>query len=92
MTTTRDQKLAHAEAIIHHHFTNQNLLWEALQISGSGESRIGGRDTSKGNQNLAILGNLVMAVVVADDWIESGQDKGRLNLSCIRASVYGVCD
>jgi len=77
MPTIRDIKVARAEAIIGHHFANQDLLWEALQVAGSGEYRIGGRNTAKGNQNLATLGDLVMLVVLADTWIESNLDKGK---------------
>jgi len=53
-------KMDRAERLIGYTFTRRDLLWEALQVAGSGQARIGDRDTSKGNERLAIVGNGVL--------------------------------
>lgn len=72
-----ESKIERAEAIIGHAFNQKDLLWEALQVAGSGQSRIGGRDTTNGNQRLALLGDVVMGKVLCDAWFDSGSRRGR---------------
>jgi dsRNA-specific ribonuclease len=69
-------KMDRAERLIGYTFTQRDLLWEALQVAGSGQARIGGRDTSKGNERLAIVGDSILSYVLSKEWYATGENKG----------------
>jgi len=73
-------KMDRAERLIGYTFTQRDLLWEALQVAGSGQARIGGRDTSKGNERLAIVGDGVLSYVLSKEWYATGENKGEMLL------------
>jgi len=66
-----------AERIIGYTFSNRDLLWEALQVAGSGQARIGGRNTAKGNERLAIVGDGVLSYILSKEWYPTGENKGQ---------------
>ncbi|CAD0113522.1 unnamed protein product [Aureobasidium uvarum] len=65
-------KYERAEAIIGYRPQKfeKGYLWEALQVAGSGQNRIGGRLVYDGNKRLAILGDTAMALAIAGPWYE----------------------
>lgn len=69
-------KVVQAEIWISYHFNDRTFLEDALCVAGATARYGGPRDTSKGNQNLAVLGDLVMAAVMADAWFETNTPKG----------------
>jgi len=70
-------KMDRAERIIGYTFSNRDLLWEALQVAGSGQARIGGRNTAKGNERLAIVGDGVLSYILSKEWYPTGENKGQ---------------
>lgn len=74
--SARESKIQLAQTIIGYSFQDPDLLWEALQVAGSGQSRIRGRNTSKGNERLAVLGDVRMASVLCEEWFTGPTDKG----------------
>lgn len=68
--------ISQAQNIIVYRFQNPNLLWEAVQVAGSGVYRIGDRDIMRGNENLAIYGDAVMASVLCKQWYTQGGNLG----------------
>ena len=75
---TIQSKLQYAQEEIEYHFKDPLLLWEALQVVGSGVLRIGDRQIRDGNKNLAVLGDSVMATVLCTDWTVANTSKGEL--------------
>lgn len=69
-------KIKNAEDIIGYQFTDSSLLWEALQVAGSGITTIGGRTVPKGNQRLAIIGDSAIQYALSTAWYESGGSLG----------------
>jgi len=69
----RPEQIARLEAIIKYRFRDHDnaFLCEALQIIAPSQTRItriNGRKFTGDNQKLAIIGDAVMAVVVAEYW------------------------
>lgn len=64
------------EDVIGYHFTNPLLIWEALQAPGSNVVAIGGRRLADGNKRLAVLGDTVLQLAVAEDWFRGDESKG----------------
>jgi hypothetical protein len=71
-------KLERAEAIIGYHpqKPEKYYLWEALQVAGSGHTRISGRSAYDGNKRLAIVGDSAMALALARPWYEKDEILG----------------
>lgn len=76
-TMTMDAKIQGAQAVIGYTFKKPFLLWEALQAAGSPVLRIGNRNLLDGNKRLAILGDRVLELALADDWYEGIEARGR---------------
>jgi len=74
-----DIKLQRAETIIGYAFHDKTLLWEALQIAGSGETRIGGRNIPKGNERMAVYGDSVLSAMLSESWFHKDATKGQLD-------------
>jgi hypothetical protein len=66
-----------------YHFLDKSILWEALQMDGSGTTRIGVRCFPRGNKYLAIHGDNTIQQVLGDDWYASGDTKGERWLSAL---------
>ena len=58
------------EAIIGYQFTETSMIWEALQAAGSPVQVIGNRRIDAGNKRLAILGDCVLDLALAEAWLE----------------------
>ena len=71
-------KLERAEAIVGYcpQKPQDYYIWEALQVAGSGQSRISGRSTFDGNKRLAIVGDAAMALALARPWYEKDEALG----------------
>jgi len=69
------------EKIVGYEFINKDLLWEALQAAGNGVFVIGDRHIgTTGNKSLALLGDKVLAMSIAQDSYVSGQTPGKAKL------------
>lgn len=68
--------MTRAEQIIGYAFTDKNVLWEALQVAGSGVLRIDNRPVTDGNKRLAIWGDRLGEQVISAQWYNSGDPKG----------------
>ncbi len=66
------------ESLVQYRFTNSDLLWEALHTRGALSSRVPGRIMhADGNLRLAILGDAVLQLCLAEDWYADGtKDRG----------------
>lgn len=82
-------KLERAEAIIGYHpqKPQEFYLWEALQVAGSGHTRIVGRSAYDGNKRLAIVGDTAMALALARPWYKKDETLG---LSSCRHRIFHV--
>lgn len=69
-------KIATAEAIIRYTFVDKSLLWEALQMAGSGVTYAGNRTVPDGNKHLAVGGDTVAQTVLWQQWYRTGERKG----------------
>lgn len=76
-TMTEEAKIEGAQTVIGYTFKKSRLLWEALQAAGSPVLRIGNRNLLDGNKRLAILGDRVLELALADDWYEGTEVRGR---------------
>ncbi|CAD0097549.1 unnamed protein product [Aureobasidium mustum] len=66
----KQKQINRIEVIIDYQFQNTEkaFLWEALQMTTPTQPSFDGRSTKGGNKKFAILGDAVMAVVVAEHW------------------------
>lgn len=71
-----NDNVSRAYEIIRRRFQQPDILWEGLQTAGSGISRIGNRNITRGNENLALYGDAVMAQVLCKQWYEQGESLG----------------
>ncbi|KAI9870795.1 MAG: hypothetical protein M1823_008637, partial [Watsoniomyces obsoletus] len=66
----RDLKIAALESIIDYSFADSNIAWEALQLPGNGFS-------IDGNRRLAVIGDLIIDMILAQQWYSSGADRAK---------------
>ena len=64
------------EAIIGYQFTEHSMIWEALQAAGSSVQVIGNRRIDGGNKRLAVLGDCVLDLALAEAWYEGIGPRG----------------
>lgn len=76
MNTARTLKTQTVEAAIGYVFDDKDLIWEALNLAGSGIMHAGRRVFDKGNQKLAIIGDRMADVALAVEWYGKGHSKG----------------
>lgn len=62
------------ESLIQYKFSNPDLLWEAL-------------NTTPDRKRLAIIGDLVLSLALAEDWYKSGTNRGEF--PCFETCEYG---
>ncbi|KAL8830789.1 MAG: hypothetical protein Q9170_005572 [Blastenia crenularia] len=75
MASNRMERAVHGiEAIIGYTFDDPYLVWEAVSAAGSVVSG-GGRQFPNGNKRLAILGDTVLQLVLAEDWYSGRQPR-----------------
>ena len=65
------------EAIIGYRFTESSMIWEALQAAGSPVQVIGNRRIVGGNKRLAVLGDCVLDLALAEAWHEGTGPRGK---------------
>ena len=66
------------EAIIGYQFTEYSSIWEALQAAGSPVQFIGNRRIDGGNKRLAVLGDCVLDLALAEAWHEGTGPRGNI--------------
>lgn len=79
MSISQNQlKLERAESIIQYRPQKPQdyYLWEALQVAGSGHTRIAGRSAHDGNKRLAIVGDTAMSLALASPWYKKNETLG----------------
>ena len=70
------------EAIIGYQFTEHSRIWEAVQAAGSPVQIIDNRRIDGGNKRLAVLGDCVMDLALAEAWLEGTGPRGDIYTSC----------
>ncbi|RYP44948.1 hypothetical protein DL769_011489 [Monosporascus sp. CRB-8-3] len=89
-------KLEAAQQAIGYRFNDPNLLWEALQASGSGVVSIDSRTVVEGNKQLALVGDKVLALHLALIGREQGerveQINDRISARSRNARLQEICD
>ena len=79
-----DTILQAVQDIIGYRFGDQLILWEAMQAAGSNVRSTGNRQFPDGNKRLAVIGDTVLQLVLAERWYSGGTIRGILNGMCIR--------
>lgn len=74
--TTMTAKIEGVQDIIDYTFGNPLLLWEALQAAGSPVYSIGQRRLFDGNKRLAVLGDIVLDLALAEPWYQGTEPRG----------------
>ena len=64
------------EATIDYHFTEPQILWEALQATGNGISFGGTRSFADGNKRLALVGDAILKVALLEEWYAGIESRG----------------
>lgn len=64
------------EQIIGYSFTDPWMIWEALQAAGSPVNIIGNRRLVDGNKRLALLGDTVLQLALAETWLNANEPRG----------------
>jgi hypothetical protein len=75
-TSTMTVRVKQCYDIIGYVFNDPHVLWEALQMAGSGVSVIGKRSVPDGNKRLAVLGDLALEIILCKKWYDGGDSKG----------------
>jgi hypothetical protein len=83
VTSLKLEQISRVESIIDYRFekTERAYLWEALQVITPDRASVVGRSVKGGNKKLAIIGDAIMAVVLAEYWFSkknsiSGESMG----------------
>lgn len=71
-------KIEACQSIIGYEFQDHHIVWEALQMAGSGITTSGGRQIPNGNKRLAILGDNALEIILCQRWYAGGKAKGAL--------------
>lgn len=66
----------HIETIFQYHFSNSELLDEALLAAGAAASSKGIEGGVQGNKRLALLGDCVLQEAVLEPWYNSEESTG----------------
>lgn len=73
-----DTNLEAVQDIIGYQFNERLILWEAMQAAGSMVRSAGDREFVDGNKRLAVIGDTVLQLVLAESWYGSGTSRGIL--------------
>ncbi|KAF6221564.1 hypothetical protein HO133_002420 [Letharia lupina] len=87
MENTYMDKIRGVEEIIGYQFSDPWTIWEALQAAGSPVQTIGNRRLVGGNRRLAVLGDRVLDLAIAEAWHEGME--ARVRFDQIRQAVGG---
>ncbi|PSK42194.1 hypothetical protein B9Z65_4108 [Elsinoe australis] len=95
MTFAGQRKVDAALAIVGEDL-NQDLVWEALQMPGSGVTLINGRRVLQGHNSLAGVGDRVAALVIIEDGhldeLLTSQQSNAIQAALSNANLALVCD
>lgn len=76
--SSKESIIEAVESIIQYKFTNTDLLWEALHSRGMSKQIPGKAPHTDGNLRLAVLGDAVLQLCLAEDWYADGtKDRGK---------------
>ncbi|KAL9137874.1 MAG: hypothetical protein Q9175_000901 [Cornicularia normoerica] len=67
-----DTVLQAVKDIIGYRFRERLILWEAMQAAGSNVRSAGDREFADGNKRLAVIGDTVLQLVLAEEWYSGG--------------------
>lgn len=84
-----DTILQAVQNIIEYRFKEQLILWEAMQAAGSNVRSAGDRKFLDGNKRLAVIGDTVLQLVLAEKWYSVGLSEVFL-MACARKCRYPV--
>lgn len=73
--------------IIRYQFTERLILWEAMQAAGSMVRSAGGREFVDGNKRLAVIGDTVLQLVLAETWYGGSASRGILDSACTGGDI-----
>lgn len=79
LANNMDTNLEAVQDIIGYQFTERLILWEAMQAAGSMVRSAGGREFVDGNKRLAVIGDTVLQLVLAEEWYRGGTSRGILH-------------
>ena len=74
-----DTILQAVQDIIGYRFRERLILWEAMQAAGSNVRVAGGRKFVDGNKRLAVIGDTVLQLVLAEKWYSGVTSRGILD-------------
>ncbi|KAI0460238.1 ribonuclease III domain-containing protein [Xylaria acuta] len=80
----RASKLHIAQQVLNYKFQDEDLLWEALQATGSDVAALNGRKLTQGNKGLAVVGDAVAALVIKLDGYTTNRSVGETDESVQR--------
>lgn len=75
--TPKHPTIEAVETIIQYRFNHTALLWEALQCTGIALDSEGQAVPPGGNKRLAIVGDAVLRLVLAEEWYKGSGTTGR---------------
>lgn len=75
--TPKHPTIEAVETIIQYSFNHTALLWEALQCSGIAFDSEGQTVPPGGNKRLAIIGDAVLRLALAEDWYKGSDTTGK---------------
>jgi hypothetical protein len=78
MYNTIERKIATSQAIAGRNFKDQDIICEALQVSGNGVSRCGLRPVHDGNKPLAGLGDSILKLRIRIECYKQHMSTGKL--------------
>lgn len=91
MTSLRDTNTSLAQNILGHDFQDTSLLWEALQVAGSGIYMVQGRNGQRlipvGNKRLAVYGDAAIANALSRSWFWTGASQGISDTTILRTCI-----
>lgn len=76
LTEKMERAVAGIQDIIGHTFSDPALVWEAVCAAGSFTSG-GDRTFPDGNKRLAVLGDTVLQLALAEDWYGGRDTRGK---------------
>ncbi|KAL9070902.1 MAG: hypothetical protein Q9161_004544 [Pseudevernia consocians] len=74
-----DTILQAVQDIIGYRFKERLILWEAMQAAGSNVRYAGDREIMDGNKRLAVIGDTVLQLVLAEQWYNGGTSREQFN-------------
>jgi hypothetical protein len=64
------------QSILDYHFSNPQILLDALKAAGAGFNSQHNISAQDGNKRLAQVGNVMLKAILVDDWYNSSDGRG----------------